>query len=133
MCQSHSFFLWNPFWATFIDILQFFSGHTALDHHHHHGHKSSYVLRSAFFTRRIRKTNFLTFYNFWNIYSVECFCLSRRKKEASALLFTFSCHQTGTSMGHVLLHFFVDFLTSSTGQLKQCGQILWNFANWDKF
>ena len=50
--------------AIFIDILQFFSGHTALDHHHHHGHKSSYVLRSAFFTRRIRKTNFPTFYNF---------------------------------------------------------------------
>ena len=29
MCQSHSFFLWNHFWATFIDIWRFFSGHTA--------------------------------------------------------------------------------------------------------
>ena len=29
MFQNLSFFQWNPFWATFIDIWGFFSGHTA--------------------------------------------------------------------------------------------------------
>ena len=28
-CQNISFFKWNHFWATFIDIWRFFSGHTA--------------------------------------------------------------------------------------------------------
>ena len=28
-CQNISFFYWNHFWATFIDIWRFFTGHTA--------------------------------------------------------------------------------------------------------